>query len=148
MKDFTMKTKRFLAVDSQVGLLLTLEEKILSGFPEYHLDMATTFEDGRQLMLMVMYDLVILDIMSSPGANLLDLILSRKLPVLVLSDNVTLPEALSQFNGLRIKAFLPKKDLDNIVPVIEHILKSEDLPHWKRDLEKLWGLSNLAGPGN
>jgi len=116
-----MKTRRFLAVDSRVDLLLTLEEEILSGFPECHLDMATTFEDGRQLMLMVTYDLVILDIMSSPGSNLLDLILSRKFPVLVLSDNVTSPEALSQFNGFRIKAFLPKKDLDNIVSTIEQI---------------------------
>jgi DNA-binding NarL/FixJ family response regulator len=122
MKDFTMKNKRFLAIDSQVGLLLTLEEEILSGFPECHLDMATTLEDGRQLMLMVTYDLVILDIMSSPGSNLLDLILSRKFPVLVLSDNVTSPEALSQFHGLRIKAFLHKKDLDNIVPTIEQVL--------------------------
>ena len=121
MKNFTMKTKRVLAVDRQVGLLLTLEEKILSGFPGCDLDMATTLEDGRQLMLMVTYDLVILDIMSSPGSNLLDLILSRKFPVLVLSDNVTSHEALSQFNGLKIKAFLPKKDLDNIVPTIEQI---------------------------
>jgi len=121
MKPSILKNKKVLAFDIQTDLLLTLEEEILNKYPECRLDIAATFEDAHQLMLMFTYDLLILDIMSSPGSNLLDLILSRKFPVLVLSDNVTSPEALSQFNGLRIKAFLPKKDLDNIVPTIEQI---------------------------
>ena len=46
MKDSIMKNKSVLAIDSQMDLLQTLEEKILSTCPECRLDMATTYR-GR-----------------------------------------------------------------------------------------------------
>ena len=138
MKDSIMKNKSVLAVDSQMDLLQTLEEEILSACPECRLDMATTFEDGCQLMLLLTYDLVISDIMNAPGCDLIDLAASRNFPVLVLSDNGSSDEALNQSNGMKIRAVLPKENLNEIVPTVEEVLKYECMPGWKRALEKLW----------
>ena len=137
MKNSIMKNKSVLAVDSQMDLLQTLEEKILSACPECRLDMATTFEDGRQLMLLLTYDLVISDIMNAPGCDLIDLAARRNFPVLVLSDNGSSDEALNESNGLRIQATLPKEKLNEIVPTVEEVLKHEFVPSWKRALERL-----------
>ena len=143
MKDSIMKNKSVLAVDSQMDLLQTLEEEILSACPECRLDMATTFEDGRQLMLLLTYDLVISDIMNAPGCDLIDLAASRNFPVLVLSDNGSSDEALNQSNGMKIRAVLPKENLNEIVPTVEEVLKYECMPGWKRALEKLDSIANF-----
>ena len=148
MKDSIMKNKIVLAFDMQTELLLILEEEILNKCPEYRLDIASTCEDARQLMLMFTYDLVVSDIMTFPGSGLADLTLTSDIPVLILSNNAMNPEAMSQFNALNIKTFLSKKDIYNIVPVIEQVLNSEDLPNWKQDLEKVWNFSSLISPGH
>ena len=142
-----MKNKKALAFDIQTDLLLTIEEEILNKCPECRLDIATTFEDARQLMLMFTYNLVIFDTATLPGSILVDLTLSRNIPVLVLSNDAMISEALRQFNVLRVKAFLQKKDINNIAHVIKHVFKSEDLTDRKQDLEKLWNFPGLVGPG-
>lgn len=147
MKDSIMKNKSVLAVDSQMDLLQTLEEKILSACPGCRLDMATTFEDGRQLMLLLTYDLVISDIMNTPGCDLIDLAASRNFPILVLSDNGSSDEDLNKSNGLRIRAALPKAKLNEIVPTVEEVLKHECVPGWKRVLDNLWHFLISFGPG-
>ncbi|UCF85673.1 MAG: hypothetical protein JSV50_08590, partial [Desulfobacteraceae bacterium] len=73
MKYSIMKNKNVLAVDSQADLLLTLKEKILGICPECRIDIITTFEEARQLILMLTYDLVVSDIMTSPGSRLIDM---------------------------------------------------------------------------
>jgi len=148
MKDSIMKNKIVLAFDMQTDLLLILEEKILIKFPECRLDIATTFEDARQLILMFTYDLVVSDIVTLTESGLADLTLISDIPVLILSDNVINSEMLSQFKELKIMTFLPRKDIYNIVPAIKQILNSEHLPHWKFDLEKAWNFSSLFDPGN
>jgi DNA-binding response OmpR family regulator len=142
-----MKNKKVLAFAIQTDLLLTLEEEILNKCSECRLDIATTFEDARQLMLMFTYDMVISDISTLIGSGLADLTLSRKIPVLLLSNDVIKSETLCLFNILRVKAFLQKKDIKNIVNVIRNVFKSEDLPNWKQDLEKVWNFSSLVGQG-
>ncbi|MBN1227274.1 MAG: hypothetical protein JXA79_09800, partial [Deltaproteobacteria bacterium] len=67
-------------------------------------------------------------------------------PVLFLSNDVIKFETLCQFN-VRVKAFLQKKDIKNIVNVIRYIFKSEDLTDWKQDLEKERSFPGLVGPG-
>ena len=146
MKYFIMKNKNVLVVDSQMDLLLTLKEKILGICPECRLDIATTFEEARQFMLMLTYDLVVLDIMTSPGSRLIDMAVSRNLPVLVLFGNGTSRKDLIQFNCLRIQAVLPKENITDIVRVIEQALKPERLPNCKLALEKLRHFSRLIVP--
>lgn len=142
-----MKNKKALAFDIQTDLLLTIEEEILNKCQECRLDIATTFEDARQLMLMFTYNLVIFDTATLTESILVDLTLGRNIPVLVLSNDAMISEALRQFNVFRVKAFLQKKDINNIVHVIKHVFKSKDLPDWKHDLEKVWNFPGLVGPG-
>jgi len=136
-----MKNKNVLAVDSQMDVLQTLEEQILGACPGCRLDTATTFEDARQLMLMLTYDLVISDIMSYPGSRLVDLAMSRNFSVLVLSDNGSSDEALNQSNGMKIRAVVPKENLNEIVPIIKQVLRLECVPAWRGALDKLAGSS-------
>jgi len=143
-----MKNKKALAFNIQTDLLLIVEEEILNKCPECRLDIATTFEDARQLMLMFTYDLVIFDTAPLPGSILEGMTLSRNIPVLILSNDEMTSEALRQFNVLRVKAFLQKKGINNIAHVIKHVFKSEDLPDWKQDLEKVWNFSSLVGTGH
>ena len=137
MEHLFMNNKSLLAVDSQTDVLQTLEEQILGACPGCRLDTATTFEDGRDLMLSIMYDLVISDIIRAPGSNLVDVAVSRKFPVLVLSDNKISLEGLNRFDGLRIKAVLQKENLANIVPIIKQVLRLECVPAWRGALDKL-----------
>lgn len=137
MEHLFMNNKNVLAVDSQMDVLKTLEEQTLGACPGCRVDMATTFEDARQLMLMFRYDLVISDIMSYPGSRLVDLAISRNFSVLVLSDEKISPEGLNRFDGLRIRAVLPKENLANIVPMIKQILSLECVPARRGALDKL-----------
>ena len=148
MKYSIMKNKNVLAVDSQTDLLLTLKEKILGICPECRLDIAATFEEARQFMLMLTYDLIVSDIMTSPGSRLVDMVVSRNLPVLVLFGNGTSREDLIPFNSLRIQAVLPKENVTEIVPVIEKALKSERLHNGKLALKKLRHFSRLVVHGH
>ena len=141
MKDSIMKNKSVLAVDSQMDVLQTLEEQTLGACPGCRLDMATTFEDARQLMLMFRYDLVISDIMSYPGSRLVDLAISRNFSVLVFSDEKISPEGLNRFDGLRIRAALPKENLAKIGPMVKQVLRLECIPAWRGTLDKLAGSS-------
>ena len=141
MEHLAMNNKSVLAVDSQMDVLQTLEEQILSACPGCRLDMATTLEDARQLMLMLTYDLVISDIMNAPGCDLIDLVTSRNFPVLVLSDNKISPAGLNRFDGFRIKVVLQKENLANSVPMIKKALRIECVPAWRGALDRLVGSS-------
>ena len=43
-------------------------------------------------------------------------------PILPISDGIIFPEALSKFNGLRIRRFLFKKVLDSVFSWIEQLV--------------------------
>ena len=115
--------KRILAIDAQPNFLLSLEKIILSAFPEYQFDKATSFDNGRQLILMLNYDLVILDILNRPGHDLVDLLMHRGYPVLALSNNGASPGSLNQSTGLKIRAVSPKGERGEIVPAVKKALK-------------------------
>lgn len=141
MRGSIMKNKNFLAIGSQVELLKMVRGEIMSACPECNLDMATTLRNGRQLMIMFSYNLIILDMMNTLWRNLIPLSANRNFPVLALSDNNTSNEAINQsnvFNGIVIRATLPRNNLNKIVPTIEKVLKCESASGWRRDLEKPW----------
>jgi len=141
------KHRKVLAVDMHVDLLQGLEEEILKKFPECRLDVAATVEDARQLLLMGTYDVIITDIATLPASSLADLTVRRAIPVLVLYDTSTFPEALIQDKELKITDVLPKDDIATIVPVIKQVLQSEHVPDWKRDLKKTWIYEDLVHDG-
>ena len=136
MKYSIIKHKMILGIDSNVDFLEDLKKIILNEYPECWFDKATSFSQGRQYMAMISYDLVISDIMSSPGADLVGVAENHDLPVLALLSNGHSLEALNHSNGLRIRTALKKQNIEDLVPAIEHILTLECTPEWKRALIK------------
>jgi hypothetical protein len=141
MSGSIIKNKNFLAISSQVDLLKIVREKVMSAGPECSLDMATTLENGRQLMIMFSYNLVILDMTNILWRNLISLSASRNFPVLALSNINTSDEAINQsneFNDMIIRTTLPRNNLNKIVPTIEEVLKCESRSGLRLNLEKSW----------
>jgi hypothetical protein len=136
MKHSVIKHKTILGIDSNVDFLEDLKKIILNEYPECWFDKDTSFSQGRQYMAMFSYDLVISNIMSSPGADLVGVAESHDLPVLALLSNGDSLEALNHSNGLRIRKVLNKQNIEDLVPAIEHVLKFESTPGWKRALIK------------
>ena len=147
MKNSIIKGKVILAVGSQMSLLQAVRGKILSACPECQLEMAATFGDGRQLMRMITYNLLILDMKNTLWRNLIDLAANRDFPVLALSDNGSSDEAIHRSSGRIIRAALPRENLNEIVPTVEKVLKYESTSNWKRALESCWHALIALGPG-
>jgi hypothetical protein len=93
-------------------------------------------------MISLTYDVVILDIMGVRGFDLLELAVSRKFPVAMLTAHALTPEALKRSFEMGARAYLPKERLGEIIPFLEDMLKYEYLPGWKRLLEKMEGFFN------
>jgi CheY-like chemotaxis protein len=129
--------KRILAVDDEPDVLTLLEEEIQSACSDCQFDKARTYEEAVARMISLTYDVVILDIMGVRGFDLLELAVSRKFPVAMLTAHALTPEALKRSFEMGARAYLPKEKLGEIVPFLEDMLKYEYLPGWKRLLEKL-----------
>jgi len=137
--DSILKGKRILAVDDEPDVLATLEEEILGACPDCKFDKATSYETAANLLKSHDYEVVILDIMGVRGFDLLQLAVSRKFKVAMLTAHSLSPEALKRAFDMKARAYLPKEKLGEIVPFLEDVLKYEYLPGWKRLMEKLKG---------
>jgi hypothetical protein len=136
MKTSILTNKRLLGIDGEVDFLLNLENEILCACPECQFDKATSFEDARELILLMTYDLTILDIVKAPGVKLVDLIVSRNFPVLTLSDRCTFQNGHHQCEGLKICGFLPKAELHHTASIVGDALAFGRMPRWRRVLQK------------
>ncbi len=134
--------KSILAVDDEPDVLTVLDEEIREACPDGRFDKATTYEDAVAKMISLTYDLVILDIMGVRGFDLLDLAVTRNFPVVMLTAHALTPDALKRSLERGARAYLPKEKLGEIVPFLEDVLRYENLPGWKRLLEKMEGFFN------
>lgn len=139
MKASVLSGKKILAVDDEPDVLTVLEEEIMGACPDCKLEKATTYEKAAELIKSNFYDAVILDIMGVRGFDLLELAVSRKLRVAMLTAHALSPEALKRSVELGARAYLPKEKLGEIVPFLEDVLIYEFVPGWKRLYEKLKG---------
>lgn len=137
MAESGLKNKKILAVDDEPDVLETLEEVILPGCPDCTIDKATSYEGAAELLKSKDYDIVILDIMGVRGFDLLEIAVSRKFKVAMLTAHALSPEALKKSHDLGARAYLPKEKLAEIVPFLEDMLQYEYKSGWKRLLEKL-----------
>jgi len=139
-----LEEKRILAVDDEPGVLEILEEEILVAAPNCHFDKATEYQRAHELLSSLTYDLVIIDIMGIRGLNLLDLAVNRPFPfpVAMLTAYVLNPEFLRHFTEMGVRAYLPKEKLGEVVPLLEDVLRHEDLPFWRRIVQPLRGVLN------
>jgi CheY-like chemotaxis protein len=139
MNESILNGKMILAVDDEPDVLTVLEEEILAAAPKCRFDKATTYQEAVGRMISLTYDVVILDIMGVRGFELLELAVSRNLPVAMLTAHALTPEALKKSFEMKARAYLPKEKLGEIVPFLEDVLKYEYLPGWKLLFEKLKG---------
>ena len=139
MKGSILNGKRILAVDDEPDVLNLLEEEISEACPNCQIDKAASYETAIEILKSRAYDVVILDIMGVRGFDLLDVAVSRKFPVAMLTAHALSPEALKRSIEMGARAYLPKEKMGEIVPFLEDLLKYKYLPGWKRLLEKLKG---------
>jgi response regulator of citrate/malate metabolism len=137
-----LKGKSILLVDDEIDVLAILKEEILAACPTCFIDQAQTFDQAREFLRIYGYDLVVLDIMGVRGFDLLQEAVVRKFPVVMLTAHALTPETLRQSIELGARAYLPKEEMSRIVPFLEDVLRYENLPGWKRLLDKLGGFFN------
>ncbi|MBM4326800.1 MAG: response regulator [Deltaproteobacteria bacterium] len=127
--------KHVLAVDDETDVLEIIEEEL----QEYgvRLDTAPSYEEGLQKLTSLTYDLVILDIMGVRGFDLLQVAVSRDLPVVMLTAHALSPDTLKKSIALGARAYLPKDQLGRIAPFLGDALTLNYRSGWKSVLEKL-----------
>jgi len=134
--------KSILAVDDEPDVLTVLEDEVREACPDSRFDKASTYEQAVERMILLTYDVVILDIMGVRGFDLLELAVARNFPVVMLTAHALTPDALKRSFEMGARAYLPKEKLGEIVPFLEDVLRYENLPGWKRLLEKMEGFFN------
>jgi DNA-binding response OmpR family regulator len=137
MASSILNGKRLLLVDDEPDILTIVEEEILDACPDCKIDKATNYEDASGLLKVEVYDLVILDIMGVRGFDLLELAITRKFRVAMLTAHALNPEALQKSHDMGAMAYLPKDKLGEIVPFLEDVLQYDYKTGWKRLLDKL-----------
>ncbi len=139
MKASVLSGKKILAVDDEPDVLTVLEEEIMGACPDCKFEKATTYEKAAELIKSNFYDALILDIMGVRGFDLLELAVSQKFRVAMLTAHALTPEALKRSVELGARAYLPKEKLGEIVPFLEDVLTYDYVPGWKRLYGKLKG---------
>lgn len=135
MKKSLLKSKDVLAVDDEPDVLNILREEL----EDYGVifDSASSYDEAIEKLVSLTYDLAILDIMGVRGFELLQLAVTRKVPVVMLTAHALNPESLRKSIALGARAYLPKDQLGHIAPFLEDVLSLSYRSAWKRTLEKL-----------
>ena len=88
-------------------------------------------------------DVLVLVIMGVRGFHLLEIAVSRNLPVAMLTAHALTPEALKRSIEMGARAYLPKEKLGEIIPFLEDRLEeTESMPGWGRLMKRLEGFFN------
>ena len=73
MAESILNGKSILAVDDEADVLTVLEEEFRGACPSSRFDKASTYEEAVERMILLTYDVVVLDIMGVRGFDLLEL---------------------------------------------------------------------------
>jgi CheY-like chemotaxis protein len=142
MKESILEKKRILAVDDEPDVLTVLEQEIHDACPSCRFEKAMTYEGAVERISSRTYDLVILDAMGALGSDLLGLVMTRNLPVAILTVYAIIPETLRERIRVTGWACLPREGLGEIVPLLEKVLRNGPLPGGRRS-RRIWGLGNI-----
>ena len=138
METSPLNGKEILAVDDEDDVLQVLEES-LTGYGA-KLDSATSFEEARQKISSLTYDLVVLDIMGVRGFDLLQLAVAKNLPVIMLTAHAATPNAIKKSIELGARAYLLKDELADVPAFLEDVLQLNYQEVWKKSLETTDGV--------
>jgi CheY-like chemotaxis protein len=137
MTESILNHKRFLVVDDEPDILDVIVEEILQFCPDSRVDKALDYEEAAAALKSKDYDLVVLDIMGVRGFELLEIAVTRKFGVAMLTAHSLNPEALKKSHDMGARAYLPKDRLGDLVPFLEEIWLNDYKTGWKRILNKL-----------
>ena len=137
MTESILNHKKLLIVDDEPDILATLEEEILQSSPDSKIDKASNYEDAAALLKANDYDLVVLDIMGVRGFDLLEIAVTRKFKVAMLTAHALSPEALKKSHDMGAIAYLPKEKLGEVVPLLEDMLLNDYKTEWAQLMGKL-----------
>ncbi|MBP1734236.1 MAG: response regulator with CheY-like receiver, AAA-type ATPase, and DNA-binding domain [Deltaproteobacteria bacterium] len=137
MTESILNHKKLLIVDDEPDILVTLEEEILQSSPDSKIDKASNYEDAAALLKANDYDLVVLDIMGVRGFDLLEIAVTRKFKVAMLTAHALNPEALKKSHDMGAIAYLPKEKLGEVAPLLEEMLLNDYKTEWAQLMGKL-----------
>ncbi len=130
-----LKGKTILVVDDEPDVLSTVGEIL----DMCHVDKASDFETGLQLLLRNTYDAVILDIMGVNGFELLKNAVLRGFPAIMLTAHAATPESLKKSIELGAASFLPKELMTELKELLEEVVLGGG--------KRLWWLTSLEKTG-
>jgi DNA-binding response OmpR family regulator len=137
MIESILNHKKLLIVDDEPDVLAILEEEIIQSSPDSEIDKASNYENAAELLKSKNYDLVILDIMGVRGFDLLEIAVTHKFRVAMLTAHALSPEALKKAHDMGARAYLPKDKLGELIPFLENIMRTDYKSGWKLLMEKL-----------
>jgi len=133
--DLIILGKRILIVDDEQDVRDTLFDLL----GDCKLDMASSFEQAKEMLQGNTYDIAILDIMGVDGYGLLEIAKERKVPAIMLTAH-----ALSEDNLLKSAKegaayYAPKEELINIKAIVAEVVDAIDKNKspWERMFERL-----------
>ena len=133
--DLIILGKRILIVDDEQDVRDTLFDLL----GDCKLDMASSFEQAKEMLQGNTYDIAILDIMGVDGYGLLEIAKERKVPAIMLTAH-----ALSEDNLLKSAKegaayYAPKEELINIKAIVADVVDAIDKNKspWERMFERL-----------
>ncbi len=143
-----LKGKKVLIVDDEADILDLLTELLSTCM----IDRASTFEEAKELLESVYYDVVVLDIMGVNGFELLNIAKQNNIPALMLTANALNKESLQKSAEEGASYYVPKEEMHKIdvfvADVIEAVEKSKN--PWVRWVERLGNYfdnsRNFSGP--
>ena len=129
--------KKILIVDDEQDVLDTLYELLR----DCKIDQASSFEKSKEMLEMMTYDLVILDIMGVDGFGLLEIATEKKIPAIMLTAHAMTEENLLRAAREGAAYYAPKEELKNIKDIVIDVLEALEKKKstWEKMFERLAG---------
>lgn len=115
-----LKGKKILIVDDEKDILDVLLDMLYIS----KVDVASNFEDAKNLILVNDYDIVILDIMGVKGYDLLNLTTNKQIPTLMLTAHALTKEDLKKSIEEGASYYVPKEEIEKIDVFIADVLEA------------------------
>ena len=112
--------KKILIVDDEPDVLESLVELLNL----CKIDVASSFEEGKQMLETKAYDMAILDIMGVKGFELLKVANCQKIPALMLTANALKEESLKKSIEEGASYFAPKEKMVDIELFVADVFKA------------------------
>jgi DNA-binding NtrC family response regulator len=139
-----MKSSQFPEILDGKMILIVDDERdvldVLKGLLDMcKLDVASSFEDARELLETKYYDIVVLDIMGVRGYDLLEIANRRNIPALMLTAHALSEEHLKKSAEMGASSYIPKEEIANIATYIADVLEAREMNtnSWLRWFDRL-----------